>query len=437
MSVIPLHKPRFDALAGYTRSPNAKLDGKEIAWFSDTNERVIGVVIKDVQDKDFLFIILGRDSNRRFRCIDISNSFFPAMDTAIDALRSALIEFEESGNSDFPQGDEGRRRNDLFSPVSPTGKLHDGFRKITELEGWTPALEILREMSFHFDDPDGNFVQQFQTTGFDQRIFELYLFGVLNESGFIIERNYTAPDFTCSKFGYPFCIEATTVNKTDGEDEKDISSMSQDEIETLLRDYIPIKYGSSLYSKLTKLHQNKRYWELPHVTGKPFLLAIHNFQGPFSMTYTRSALETYLYGVCHTWKRDESGTLIIIPEKVTHHKFGDKEIPSGFFFQDDAEHISAVLFSNSGTISKFNRMGYIAGFGSRDVKIFRKGFYYDKNPNASSPKEFAHEVHDSSYRETWAQGVDIFHNPNAINPLNPDIFPAEVAHHFFNGTQIV
>lgn len=436
MSIFPLHKPRFDALAGYTRAPHASLYGKEVAWFSDTNEHVIGVVIKDVQDEDFMFIILGRDSNRRFRCIEFAKSPLPTMDTAINALQNALAKLEKSGDSEFPQGDENKKQNDLFIPISPKEKLHDGFKQLIYLEGYTPALEILKEMSFHFDDPDGNFIQQFQTTGFDQRIFELYLYGVLNEAGFAIDRNHKAPDFTCAFFGYPICIEATTVNKSDVGNEPPVKTKSEEDFVVLLNEYYPIKYGSSLFSKIIKRHKGMLYWELSHVKNKPFILAIHDFQNPMSMTYTRSALQTYLYGTRATWKYDDSGTLIINPEKITHHKYGDKVIPSGFFYQDDSEHISAVLFSNCGTISKFNRMGYVAGFGSRNVKMFRKGFCYDHDPNASHPKEFMHEIHDLSYREVWAQGIDIFHNPNALIPLNPTIFPVEVAHHHYDGTHI-
>jgi hypothetical protein len=41
---------------------------------------------------------------------------------------------------------------------------------------------------------------------------------------------------------------------------------------------------------------------------------------------------------------------------------GEKDLP-------DAENVSAVLFSNSGTIAKFNRVGALPGFGSSRRKI--------------------------------------------------------------------
>lgn len=62
-----------------------------------------------------------------------------------------------------------------------------------------------------------------------------------------------------------------------------------------------------------------------------------------------------------------------------------QEIPSGFFFLPGAENVSAVLFSNSGTISKFNRMGLLAGFGAGRAQMIRKGFAYEPNPDAAAP----------------------------------------------------
>ena len=37
----------------------------------------------------------------------------------------------------------------------------------------------------------------------------------------------------------------------------------------------------------------------------------------------------------------------------------------------EAENVAAVVFSNSGTIAKFNRMGLLAGFGSRRLRLVR------------------------------------------------------------------
>ena len=46
-----------------------------------------------------------------------------------------------------------------------------------------------------YDDADGNLVEQFQTTGFDARMWELYLFAVLTEANVVVARPHAAPDF--------------------------------------------------------------------------------------------------------------------------------------------------------------------------------------------------------------------------------------------------
>jgi hypothetical protein len=75
--------------------------------------------------------------------------------------------------------------------------------------------------------------------------------------------------------------------------------------------------------------------------------------------FSDASLAQYLYGLRHYPKWAEDGTLIVESQEVVSHKVGDKVIPSNFFKQPEAEHVSAVVFSNSGTFSKFTRMGYV------------------------------------------------------------------------------
>ncbi len=189
---------------------------------------------------------------------------------------------------------------------------------------------------------------------------------------------------------------------------------------------MPIKFGSPLTSKLAK-----KYWEKPGAKDKPLLFAIQDFSAPASMVSSRSALPIYLYGYDRDWEHDSEGRLKISPRKVAVHRWGEKEIPSGFFDLPGSENISAVLFSNSGTISKFNRMGMLAGFGSRRVVILRQGFAVNHDPNASMPHVFRHVVNAPDYRETWTEGLDVFHNPRAIHPIDPLMIPG-AAHHWIH-----
>src|SRR4029453_11466817 len=48
--------------------------------------------------------------------------------------------------------------------------------------------------------------------------------------------------------------------------------LTEDNREQYFMEYVPIKFGSALRSKLLKC-----YWDLPHVHGKPLVIAIQDF----------------------------------------------------------------------------------------------------------------------------------------------------------------
>ena len=89
----------------------------------------------------------------------------------------------------FPQGDEAERKyNALMQPVYPNERLHASFRALSQEPGYSPASHLISELAYAFTDPDGNFIEQFQTTGFDARMWELYLFIMLSEEACRFDR---------------------------------------------------------------------------------------------------------------------------------------------------------------------------------------------------------------------------------------------------------
>lgn len=329
-------------------------------------------------------------------------------------------------DAEYYQGDEVGVPLDFFAPRVDRGRLNSNFVVLTEQRAYSPALGIITPMMHWYEDPDGNFIEQFQTTGFDARLWELYLFAAFSEMGYRIDRIHAVPDFVCEGLGGTFAVEAMTVNPT-----RDVTGAivpapphgTPEELRAFVTEYMPIKFGSTLTSKLAK-----KYWERPSALNKPLLFAIEDFSAPSSMIYTRSGLPIYLYGYDWDSERDGAGRLGITPRKVATHRWGGKEILSGFFDLPGAENISAVLFSNSGTIAKFNRLGVLAGFGSKCVIVLRLGFEYDPDPDAAEPRAFRRVVGAPGYSETWAEGLDVFHNPKAKYPVDPPMLPA-AAHH--------
>ena len=431
MRRIPL--VRLDALAGYARQPLAQYQAEEVSWFELLPTAILGAVIRDRSDDDFGGLVFARDARLRYRCVNVTKFETTARKAEV-VLRRAMEEAALAAPENHYQGDEKGDPVDFFAFTRSLEQLNPDFLQLARLEAYSPAREIIEVMMRWYDDTDGNFIEQFQTTGFDQRIWELYLFAVFTEMGYQLDRREVIPDFICSGLNEVIAVEAVTVGPTRrGREIVDPPRCtSPEEIQIYLRHYMPIKFGSALFSKL-----KKEYWKRPHVTGKPLVFAIEDFSSPASLVHSRSALECYVYGYQHDWSFDSNDILVITPKKLKTHTWGGKEINSGFFDLPGAENISAILFSNSGTIAKFNRMGILSDFGSKRVLLVREGTSVNSDPNAVEPRKFRHIVSAPNYSETWTEGLDVFHNPKAINPLNPELMLG-AAHHFLqaNGTVV-
>ncbi len=149
------------------------------------------------------------------------------------------------------------------------------------------------------------------------------------------------------------------------------------------------------------------------------------------MTYTQSALWPYLDGHCVTWEMID-GALVVRATKTGAHAYRGKTISSGFFDLPGAENVSAVLFSNAGTLAKFDRMGVAAGFAPSNHRYFRVGLRFNSDPNAVLGVPYSVEV-DAEYEEYWSDELQLFHNPNAKHPLAPEAFGGITQHFFKDG----
>lgn len=308
---------------------------------------------------------------------------------------------------------------DFFKdPSSNKKKLHPQYIQLKNSPGFKPARTILRSIQKNFIDPDGNFVEQFQTTGFDQRTFELFLNELFKSQNMIIDRTHDRPDFILSKGDRTIALEAVTANPSNKSGIIPYSiypklDNTDSELDDLYRNEIPIRLGSPLFSKL-----KKEYWTLPQVKGKSLVIAIQDFSRPGSLTSSSSALAQYLYGVEYDAQKDKSGNLTVHHKPIKEHIKGSKIIPSGFFDLPGAENISGILFCNTGTIATFNRISHAGKGNDPALRMIRYGTSYRHDKNATLPAPFMYEI--GTYQaeiETWNQGTIFFHNPNALISL--------------------
>ena len=429
-----LHSPRpafFDYLV------------EEHEWYSDESQDTLGVLFLDKSDRDWGYVVLKTDSQSVFRAVGLELSVGVKNDA-----REKLLARVEQASEDSKQLVGVNARSHLparstlvdpFDPVVRPAKLNPMFRLVSSHDGYSPARGMIREVFGSYVDRDGNFVEQLQTTGFDARIWELYLYAYLVNSGFMFQPS-VSPDYVVSKHGVTVAIEAVTANPTRGPHEVGSKpTYSSTRIWTPIKtsllnrlghgfeykqeDFVPIKLGSALYSKL-----QKRYWQSADLESIRFILAIETFHDEAALHYSSSALATYLYGFRHPYLYDSEGKLLIVPRKIESHSFAGKSIPSGFFFLPEAENISAVLFSNSGTISKFNRMGQQGDYYNPRISLVRIGTCVNFDIDATTPDTFRYKVGDPDFPEWWGQGLEMFHNPRATHPVDRDLFP-EITHH--------
>ena len=423
---------RFEILAMWSRAvpPHALIE--ECAFWATDDERLLGVVIMDLTDRNYSFVILARDENGRFRPVDVGRNYFTRR-LAEDALIKRMPKVYSDEDKALQQKEKADRPLDLFHPKVSKNRLHPYFISLANGLHFSAARELIVEMARVFDDPDGNFVKDFQTTGFNSRLWELFLFAALVEEGFRLNRDHSQPDFLASIGKETIAIEATTVNPTIGKDGKPIdppNTTNVDELEAIRRHYLPIKFGSPLFQKL-----RKKDWERNHIRGLPYIIAIADFHDTQTIPMSSNALASYLFGLRVDFRRIIAGATDFEYLPIKNHVWGSKEIPSRFFEQPDAEHVSAVLFTNAGTLSKFNRMGVLADFGDSHVRLVRQGTMFDSDSQSLVPAHFQIDIDDPGYHERWGDELELFHNFRALHPIDRDLFPM-ATHHFLKNQKI-
>jgi hypothetical protein len=270
-------------------------------------------------------------------------------------------------------------------------------------------------------DKDGNFIEQFQSDGFDARLWEIYLFILFNEIGFTQSDAYDRPDFCLKKGDVELFVEASlSAEKKDDifskEFIEDAKAKNELVVQQQLIDYYIIRMGSILFSKL-----KKEYWNLNWVKEKPLVLAItpkHNFLASF---LPDAKLMEYLYGIKQKIVITENGVENIGTEEVTEYRLGEKVVPASFFTQPLSEHISGILFTNNSDLHKFNRMGYQCSITDEELIIIRSGAKYNSELG-STATEFTYQIKPNQGIENWCESVTLFHNPNALHKIDKGTF---------------
>lgn len=286
------------------------------------------------------------------------------------------------------------RKGELFGSTPADTGVHPDYQRLRDSVFHGAARDLMDSIFLRMGDPDGTFVQEFRTQGFHSRLFELGCFAYLDSTGFSIDRTHDRPDFLASRAGLTIGLEATAANPTAGQS-KDISAAgirpwSPRETETNVSREFPRRMLSVLTNKL-----EKRYDLLPHCHGMPLVLAVAPYFEPGSVFHVDVALVPCLFEIGNSTESVEPF--------------------DPFFSLPGSEAVSAVIYCNQFTVSRFVRM---ASKGAIRPGIgFTHGFAYV--PGEAGRNTLVEYRYDLSNQpdESWAQGVTIFHNPHALLAL--------------------
>ncbi len=302
---------------------------------------------------------------------------------------------------------------DLFTQQVEEEKLHPNFKNIF-VERNKYALDVLQSWAIGFEDRDGKFVKEFQTT-FNSSFWELYLYAVLKKLQCTVSFDYYAPDFNIIS-PQKFCIEATIASNKSGEKQEHQTNFNEvpDDFNELNRQAI-LRLTNSITAKFTKY--KKSYETLDHTKNKPFVLAVAPFDRPFFNLQCQRPIEAALYGYYvneQEYKEKNDYSLPLIGYHVDE-VIKDNGIPIelGIFNNPAYSSISAVIFSSTATWGKVVALSNNPNL----VSIFQA---VRQNMNSSVP----HYIKETNltYKESLIDGLRVYHNPYANYKLDKDIF---------------
>lgn len=290
----------------------------------------------------------------------------------------------------------GKAQTDLFSSLVEEPKLHPGFRALRDSSYHRNARFYINTLYSRMGKPSKTFMRHFQGSGFHSHLFEIACFAYLESSGLNPNRTHQSPDFLASRNGLSLAFEATTANPETQISDISLLQMkefSQEEIELKANVEFPRRIASILNKKL-KLN----YEQLPHCEGKPLILMV----APFF----------------------ESGSVFYTDESLLNCLYENNRDRRGFFFRKETEAISAIMYCNAFTVPRFFRLSTIFD-ESADIFAIREGWYYAPQPDGGLEiRSYEFPVGaSSSPEESWAEGVTVFHNPNANIPISTTLLP--------------
>lgn len=323
----------------------------------------------------------------------------------------------------------------LFDEVKglPDKRKHKKFKILRDEVQLLAEKSLLCSYTNGLVDRDHKMVRQFQET-FHSTYWEIIIYQLCLEAGFFLNQSHPFPDFIIKKPS-EFYIEAVVANiKQTGIPEckrtiEDQLSMLtpphlQKDFADVLNESI-IRSSNAIFSKIKKYEDYKK--EQWFDEKKPFMIALSscdqiNYGREF--IYSMMALLYGRYYIPH-----ENGCII---KKYIKKGETGAELPLGIFLNSDYSQISAIMYTCTNTIGKLTALALSKGLHTFNsvLDVIRD------EEDEELPFKFRIVSNDSP--ESISDGIFIFHNPHAKQPINPRLFEnTNVAHVFLENNRLV
>ena len=316
----------------------------------------------------------------------------------------------------------------LFDSIVAEDKQHKNFASIIKLSKEADRIELIRWCN-GCPDRDNKFIKEFQTT-FNSSFWEIYLYALFKELDFRMDWSYPSPDFLLEYQTNRVIVEATIAANALGKTpewereilEENITRFKKMNIESIIR------LSNSIASKYQKY--KKTYSKLSHVNSNPFILAVAPFEQPnFNLQLDIPIMALlYDYYIDEDAYNDNPHLYPNGPPKVSLgsvKKDNGSKVKLGLF--EDASHsdISAIILSTTATWGKVEAMSSEAHHRHISTVWWSE----------EECKPILKSSTTNSYSENIKDGLYVFHNPFAKNPVENDMFRHEgVTQVFVNPT---
>lgn len=296
-----------------------------------------------------------------------------------------------------------------FTPRKRNATLHPKINFLLNFQ-YQKELELLQQWIDEFSSPDGELksIDQFQAT-FHSVFLELYINQLLRCSGATVDTSQERPDFKAQKSSLTYYVEATVANISDSGNpesertEKDI--YGKNDHYNILDESI-----SRIRRRITEKSRDFRGYGEEAKTS-PFVIAIGDFS---QINYGQASYYAPLAVLYNAYyDPDDKTDLKILCEdsfdrvykyKERHGGKNQNQFELGFFASEKHKHISALIYTCTLSLGKLTSLVRSHGVIDKYVCLEREAFRIIRKSGDSSD-------------ESLGDGIFVFHNPFAENPL--------------------